>query len=99
MPSLHSPGIAAFLLTAGLAGVASPAFSQTASGSATYAATTDATSGPTDTRAERKADWKAHRAQTNAELGKLEKNGYNPSANDRYYPNDLQAAEKKANGQ
>jgi hypothetical protein len=47
----------------------------------------------------RKADRKANRAQKNAELDKLEKNGYKPTANQSDYPNNIQNAEKKANGQ
>ncbi|MGF6770857.1 hypothetical protein P3T18_003336 [Paraburkholderia sp. GAS199] len=36
------------------------------------------------------------RAQTKAELKTLEKNGYEPSAQDPHYPDDIQKAEKKA---
>ncbi|PQV49252.1 DUF4148 domain-containing protein [Paraburkholderia sp. BL21I4N1] len=38
------------------------------------------------------------RAAKKAELKKLEKNGYQPSADDPHYPQDIQNAEKKANG-
>ena len=80
-------------------GIASPAFSQTAATMATTDATTDTGSTKAEMHAQRKADGKMRRAKKNAELSKLEKNGYNPSANDPNYPNNLQAAEKKANGQ
>lgn len=49
-------------------------------------------------RAQRKAERKAARAKNSAELKKLEDNGYKPSANDPNYPQDLQNAEKRANG-
>lgn len=51
------------------------------------------------TRAAHKQARKEHRAAKNAELSKLEKNGYNPSASDPTYPNNLQSAEKKAGAQ
>jgi hypothetical protein len=54
---------------------------------------------PAQQRAAKKAARKANRAQKNAELQKLEKNGYNPSASQNDYPEDIQKAEKKANGQ
>ncbi|RAS22313.1 DUF4148 domain-containing protein [Paraburkholderia bryophila] len=38
------------------------------------------------------------RAAKKAELKTLEKNGYQPSADDPHYPQDIQNAEKKANG-
>jgi hypothetical protein len=47
----------------------------------------------------RKANAKAARAKNKAELSKLEKNGYKPSAQEADYPNNIQNAEKKANGQ
>lgn len=47
----------------------------------------------------KKAARKANRAQKNAELDKLEKNGYKPSANESNYPDNIQNAEKKANAQ
>ncbi|MGI4858178.1 MAG: DUF4148 domain-containing protein [Janthinobacterium lividum] len=92
--------VASLVLAVGLGcGIAGPAFSQTTTSTATPAATTDASPTKAEARAQRKADGKARRAKKNAELSKLEKNGYNPSANDENYPNNLQAAEKKANGQ
>jgi hypothetical protein len=51
---------------------------------------------PHTTKAERKAAHKQARAKKNAELKKLEANGYNPARNDPNYPNDIQKAEKKA---
>ncbi|WP_260854491.1 DUF4148 domain-containing protein [Paraburkholderia sp. BCC1884] len=38
------------------------------------------------------------RAAKKAELKKLEQNGYQPTANDPHYPQDIQNAEKKTNG-
>lgn len=92
--------VASLLLAAGLGfGIASPAFSQTSTAETTAATSTDTGSSKAATKAERKADRKARRAHKNAELSKLEKNGYNPSANDPNYPNNLQKAEKKAGEQ
>ncbi|HYS66609.1 MAG TPA: hypothetical protein VEN30_22740 [Paraburkholderia sp.] len=69
-----------------------------------HAATTDA--GASDSamskqelKAQKKADRKAHRANKNAELSKLEKNGYNPAGNQTNYPQNLQNAQQKAAGQ
>jgi hypothetical protein len=50
-------------------------------------------------KAARKAARKANRAQKNAELETLQKNGYDPSRNQIDYPNNLQNAQKKASGQ
>ena len=52
----------------------------------------------TEKRAAHKQARKAHRAAKNAELSKLEKNGYNPATagSDPKYPSNLQSAEKKA---
>jgi cell division protein FtsB len=50
-------------------------------------------------KAQKKADRKARRTKKNAELSKLEKNGYNPSGSQTDYPQNLQNAQKKANGQ
>jgi hypothetical protein len=69
-----------------------------------HAATTDA--GASDSamskqemKAQKKADRKARRAKKNAELSKLEKNGYSPAGSQTNYPQNLQNAEQKANGQ
>lgn len=75
-------------------GLVSVAFAQTAAPSDMGASMTK-----TQTRAAHKQARKAHRAAKNAELSKLEKNGYNPSASDPTYPNNLQNAEKKAGAQ
>ncbi|MCY0387978.1 DUF4148 domain-containing protein [Robbsia sp. Bb-Pol-6] len=92
--------VASLLFAAALGcGIASPAFSQTPTADTSSAASMDSGSTKAETHAQRKADGKARRARKNAELRKLEKAGYNPSANDPDYPNDLQKAEKKANGQ
>jgi hypothetical protein len=50
-------------------------------------------------RSARKANTQAARAQRKADLSKLEKNGYRPNATEADYPNNIQNAEKKANGQ
>jgi hypothetical protein len=77
-----------------------PAFAQSGGGGSagenSDAATTAAASGTSSTKAQRKAARKQARANKNAELKTLEKNGYNPSRNDPNYPNDIQNAEKKA---
>lgn len=87
---------------------ATPAFSQsTASpptGDAARASPTSmqpeaATTTPAQQREAKKAARKANHAQKNAELQKLEKNGYNPGGDQANYPEDIQNAEKKANGQ
>ena len=69
-----------------------------------HAATSDA--GASDSamskqemKAQKKADRKARRAKKNAELSKLEKNGYNPAGDQTNYPQNLQNAPQKANGQ
>jgi hypothetical protein len=49
------------------------------------------------TKAQRKEARKEARAKKNAELKKLEDAGYNPArTDDATYPNDIQAAERKA---
>ncbi|CAL8481565.1 hypothetical protein [Caballeronia sp. S22] len=50
-------------------------------------------------KATKKAERKAHREKKNAELKKLENNGYNPSGDQLRYPQNVQNAEKKANPQ
>lgn len=39
------------------------------------------------------------RAQVRGELEQLERAGYRPAENDRYYPQDIQAAEARVNAQ
>jgi hypothetical protein len=80
---------------------AAPAFAQSgggggAAGDNSDAAKADTGAKPHTTKAERKAARKQARAKKNAELKKLEANGYNPSRNDPNYPNDIQKAQKKA---
>ena len=48
-------------------------------------------------KVQRKAERKAHRAKTNAELGALEKNGYQPGGDQTNYPQNLQNAQAKVN--
>ncbi|WP_250502513.1 hypothetical protein [Caballeronia sp. AZ7_KS35] len=50
-------------------------------------------------KATKKAERKARREKKNAELKKLENNGYNPSGDQLRYPQNVQNAEKKANSQ
>jgi hypothetical protein len=69
-----------------------------------YAQTTDAVASDSVTskeemKAQKKAERKARRAKKNAELSKLEKNGYNPAGNQTNYPQNLQNAQQKAAGQ
>lgn len=54
---------------------------------------------PKQQRSARKANAKAAHAQRKAELSKLEKQGYKPTATEPNYPDNIQNAEKKANGQ
>lgn len=90
---------AAFLI-----GAAAPVFAQTAASAPDATAQAAPASQPLtkaeqkkQARAKRKAERKAARAKKNAELKKLEQNGYNPSLSDPNYPQNLQNAEKKAN--
>lgn len=47
-------------------------------------------------KVERKRQRKAARARKNAELKKLESNGYHPGQSDPNYPQNLQKAQKRA---
>ena len=92
MSQMNRRAIATAIIAAAMSiGSVSMAFAQST-------ATPDASATPTkaETRAAHKQARKVHRAKKNAELSKLEKNGYNPGTNDPTYPNKLQAAEKKA---
>jgi|GEM_PF-6543438 hypothetical protein len=102
--------VRALLILAAVTGLSSatPAFGQSTApppaGNATQAAPMStqpeaSTTTPAQQRAAKKAARKANRAQKNAELDKLEKNGYSPSAHQSNYPDNIQNAEKKANGQ
>lgn len=62
-------------------------------------AASDSAPSKQETNAQRKADRKARHATKNAELNKLEKNGYNPAGNQTNYPQNLQNAQQKAAGQ
>ncbi|HEV3431248.1 MAG TPA: DUF4148 domain-containing protein [Paraburkholderia sp.] len=59
-------------------------------------ASSDTSMSANPTKAQRKEARKQARAHKNAELKKLEQNGYNPSRNNVNYPDDIQKAEKKA---
>jgi hypothetical protein len=50
-------------------------------------------------KAVKKAQRKQARAQKNAELNQLEKNGYNPSGEQTNYPQNLQNAQKRIDAQ
>jgi len=92
MSQMNRRAIATAIVVAAVSfGSVSVAFAQTT-------AAPDTTVAPTKSqkRAAHRQARKAHRAVKNAELSKLEKNGYNPGTNDPTYPNKLQAAEKKA---
>lgn len=92
MLQMNRRAIATAIIAAAVSfGSVSVAFAQTT-------AAPDATAAPTkaEKRAAHRQARKAHRAAKNAELSKLEKNGYNPGTNDPSYPNKLQAAQKKA---
>lgn len=90
----HRTWIAAAAVSAML--IAAPALAQNTPADAGTAASATSTSKPT--KAQRKQARKEARARKNAELSKLEKNGYNPAtSNDTSYPQDIQNAEKKAN--
>jgi hypothetical protein len=97
MPILAA-ATAAFLI-----GTAVPAYAQDASAPAAAAPAAAASQPLTkaekkkQAKAQHKAERKAARAKNNAELKKLEQNGYNPAVNDPNYPQNLQNAEKKAN--
>lgn len=93
MTQHHRHAITSLIIALGL-GSMSLAYSQTDS------TTPAGDNAPPPTKAQAKANskaaHKAQRARKNAELKKLEKNGYNPSSNDPQYPDKLQKAEKKA---
>jgi hypothetical protein len=92
----------AVLLTSAalMIGSAVPALAQSsgaaANGNTANAAAPAAPASGATTKAQRKAARKQARAKKNAELKKLEANGYSPSRNDPNYPTDLQNAQKKA---
>lgn len=97
MPYLNHRLLASLVISAAVGlGTTAPAFSQTASAPA---AATAASGTKAEQRAARKAARKANRAKKNAELKKLEQAGYNPAQNDVNYPQNLQNAQKKINGQ
>ncbi|MGA7776449.1 MAG: DUF4148 domain-containing protein [Paraburkholderia sp.] len=84
-----------FTVTTLVAGSIVPAFAQGDSG-ASDAAKAMAASSAKPTKAERKAARKQARDKKNAELKKLEANGYQPGRADPNYPQNLQDAQKKA---
>jgi hypothetical protein len=104
MPSSPAKKLAVLLTSVVLSvAAAAPAFAQSGGGGGGPAGdNSDAAKAdtgarpPHTTKAERKAARKQARAKKNAELKKLEANGYNPARNDPNYPNDIQKAEKKA---
>ncbi|SOE97388.1 hypothetical protein SAMN05414139_10503 [Burkholderia sp. D7] len=76
---------------------ASPPTGDPAKASPTSTQPEASTTTPAQERKSKTAAHKAKRARKNAELGKLEKNGYNPANDDADYPGNIQKAEKKAN--
>jgi hypothetical protein len=56
-------------------------------------------SGASTTKEVKKAQRKQARAKKNAELGQLEKNGYNPAGEQTNYPQNLQNAQKRVEAQ
>src|SRR5579864_7167814 len=50
-------------------------------------------------KTQKKVERKARREKKNAELKKLEKNGYAPAGDQHNYPQNIQNAEKKSNTQ
>jgi uncharacterized caspase-like protein len=63
------------------------------------AATSDATISKQEAKARKKAERQARRAKKNAELSKLEQNGYRPNGSQTDYPQNIQKAQQKASGQ
>ncbi len=93
MSHTHRRALASLIVAATVAvGPVTAAFAQSDASDATPITSSDV-------KAQHKAASKARRAHKNAELKKLEKNGYNPATNDPKYPDKLQNAEKKADGQ
>jgi hypothetical protein len=83
----------AAVVSIAIAGLTAPvAMAQTAATDTTTAASTP----KQIQKAQRKAARKANRAKKNAELSTLEKNGYQPGGDQTNYPQNIQAAEKKA---
>ncbi|MGF6568636.1 Flp pilus assembly protein TadB [Paraburkholderia sp. GAS333] len=88
-----------FVISAGIA-LSLTSFSMSQASAATSdSAASDSTMSKQELKAQKKADRKARRATKNAELNKLEKNGYNPAGNQSNYPQNLQNAQQKAAGQ
>ncbi|MFM0036817.1 hypothetical protein PQQ73_15065 [Paraburkholderia strydomiana] len=96
---MNTTQLRAFAVSAGMAlGLLSLSFSPTHAATIDTGASDDAMS-KQESKAQKKADHKAHRAKKNAELSTLEKNGYNPAGNQTNYPQNLQDAQQKAAGQ
>lgn len=74
------------------------AYAQTADTGASAGASAGAMT-KQQSKEQKKAEKKARREKKNAELSKLEKNGYNPAGNQTDYPQNLQKAQQKAAGQ
>jgi hypothetical protein len=76
-----------------------PSFVEAQPASEQAAVATGSSASTQSQKAQRKAERKARRAKKNAELNKLEKNGYNPAGDQLRYPQNVQNAEKKSNSQ
>src|ERR1700760_2285846 len=96
---MKSKHLSVFAVSASLAlGLCSLPITSQAQGAASDSAAGSAVS-KQDMKAQKQADRKARRAKKNAELSKLERNGYNPGGNQTNYPQNLQNAQQKAAGQ
>ncbi|MDN7183682.1 DUF4148 domain-containing protein [Caballeronia sp. SEWSISQ10-4 2] len=80
-------------------GATPDSFAQSADATPAAPPSTPALTSEQAQKAQRKAERKAARAKNSAELGQLEKNGYNPAADRNDYPDNLRKAQDKANGQ
>ena len=91
--------LSAFVVSAGMALSLLSLPMLQAHAAATDADASDSATSKQETKAQKKADRKARRAKKNAELSKLEKNGYSPAGTQTSYPQNLQNAQQKASGQ
>ena len=91
--------LSAFVVSAGMALSLLSLPMLQAHAAATDADASDSATSKQEMKAQKKADRKARRAKKNAELSKLEKNGYSPAGTQTSYPQNLQNAQQKASGQ
>jgi hypothetical protein len=89
-------------LVLAIIGAGAPTFAQSPGASGDESSVTSSgtpASGGKLTKEQRKAARKEARARKNAELKKLQDQGYQPSRNDVDYPHNLQDAQKRAAAQ